>query len=304
MGWDIGASGFRIVLSAGVPEVVEEHLGDDMSAFLGDHDLKTGDIVTWVAHPGGPKVLDAMERTLDLRRTAPATAPGRRWPGSATCRRPRCCTCSPTPSPTSRRRPGSPGVLLAMGPGLLLRAGAAAVVSSDALYVGLVAGGRRRAAGRAGASASATAAGRWRAAASSRAPGTTRRWWRCTPACWSARWPRCCCWTGRSCPCSAGRCWRWCWRRRRCAGGASRPWAGSGAPASSSCPGSPRVTTGPYRWLQHPNYLAVVVEGFALPLVHTRLDHRRGVHGGRTRCCCGPDRRRGAALQALSPRQP
>jgi len=34
-------------------------------------------------------------------------------------------------------------------------------------------------------------------------------------------------------------------------------------------PGSPRITGGPFRWLQHPNYLAVVVEGFALPLVHT-----------------------------------
>ncbi|SEM54283.1 isoprenylcysteine carboxyl methyltransferase family protein [Nonomuraea pusilla] len=34
-------------------------------------------------------------------------------------------------------------------------------------------------------------------------------------------------------------------------------------------PGLPRVTGGPYRWLRHPNYLAVVVEGFALPLVHT-----------------------------------
>jgi methyltransferase len=34
-------------------------------------------------------------------------------------------------------------------------------------------------------------------------------------------------------------------------------------------PGSSRVTTGPYRWLRHPNYLAVVVEGLALPLVHT-----------------------------------
>lgn len=29
------------------------------------------------------------------------------------------------------------------------------------------------------------------------------------------------------------------------------------------------VTRGPYRWLRHPNYLAVVVEGFALPLVHS-----------------------------------
>lgn len=34
-------------------------------------------------------------------------------------------------------------------------------------------------------------------------------------------------------------------------------------------PGLPLVTAGPYRWLRHPNYLAVVVEGLALPLVHS-----------------------------------
>ena len=34
-------------------------------------------------------------------------------------------------------------------------------------------------------------------------------------------------------------------------------------------PGLPRVTSGPYRFLSHPNYVAVVVEGFALPLVHS-----------------------------------
>lgn len=34
-------------------------------------------------------------------------------------------------------------------------------------------------------------------------------------------------------------------------------------------PGASRVVSGPYRWLSHPNYVAVVVEGFALPLVHT-----------------------------------
>ncbi|MHB1165482.1 MAG: isoprenylcysteine carboxyl methyltransferase family protein [Candidatus Nanopelagicales bacterium] len=32
-------------------------------------------------------------------------------------------------------------------------------------------------------------------------------------------------------------------------------------------PGLPRVTGGPYRWLNHPNYVAVVIEGFALPMV-------------------------------------
>jgi methyltransferase len=34
-------------------------------------------------------------------------------------------------------------------------------------------------------------------------------------------------------------------------------------------PGLPLVRSGPYRWFSHPNYVAVVVEGLALPLVHT-----------------------------------
>ena len=34
-------------------------------------------------------------------------------------------------------------------------------------------------------------------------------------------------------------------------------------------PGLALVGSGPYRWLRHPNYVAVVLEGIALPLVHT-----------------------------------
>jgi methyltransferase len=34
-------------------------------------------------------------------------------------------------------------------------------------------------------------------------------------------------------------------------------------------PGLPRITSGPYRFFRHPNYIAVVVEGVALPLVHS-----------------------------------
>lgn len=34
-------------------------------------------------------------------------------------------------------------------------------------------------------------------------------------------------------------------------------------------PGAPLVRRGPYRWLNHPNYLAVTAEGLALPLVHS-----------------------------------
>jgi methyltransferase len=34
-------------------------------------------------------------------------------------------------------------------------------------------------------------------------------------------------------------------------------------------PGADRVSGGPYRFVPHPNYVAVIAEGFALPLVHT-----------------------------------
>lgn len=66
MGWDISESGFRIVLSADVPDVVRRHLRGDVDAFLADHGLKRGDIRTWISHPGGPKVLEAMQDTLEL----------------------------------------------------------------------------------------------------------------------------------------------------------------------------------------------------------------------------------------------
>ena len=34
-------------------------------------------------------------------------------------------------------------------------------------------------------------------------------------------------------------------------------------------PGLPRINTGPFHYLKHPNYLAVVLEGIALPMIHT-----------------------------------
>lgn len=66
MGWDISETGFKIVLSADVPKVVEEHLKEDVDSFLGDHGLTRADIASWVCHPGGPKVLETMQETLEL----------------------------------------------------------------------------------------------------------------------------------------------------------------------------------------------------------------------------------------------
>ena len=66
MGWDISERGFRIVLSAGVPEVVKAHLRGDVDRFLASHGLHIQDISSWVCHPGGPKVLESFEEVLEL----------------------------------------------------------------------------------------------------------------------------------------------------------------------------------------------------------------------------------------------
>ncbi|MFJ8895368.1 type III polyketide synthase [Leifsonia sp. NPDC102414] len=66
IGWDIGGTGFRIVLSAGVPEVIDRNFASDAEGLLAAHDLTIADVGAWAAHPGGPKVLEAFARALDL----------------------------------------------------------------------------------------------------------------------------------------------------------------------------------------------------------------------------------------------
>ena len=116
MGWDIGGSGFRIVLAASVADVVEAHLGDDVREFLEPHDLKTADVGSWVAHPGGPKVLEAMQRALAL----PEGALEVTWGSLADVGNLSSASVLHVLGRTIADRPkpaGTPAVLLAMGPG-------------------------------------------------------------------------------------------------------------------------------------------------------------------------------------------
>jgi alkylresorcinol/alkylpyrone synthase len=66
MGWDIGDTGFKIVLSPDVPKVVNEHLRGNVETFLADNGLTMDRICSYIFHSGGPKVLEAMETTLNL----------------------------------------------------------------------------------------------------------------------------------------------------------------------------------------------------------------------------------------------
>ena len=66
MGWEVSERGFKIVLSAEVPEMVQRYLRRDVDAFLAEHGLARNDIAAWISHPGGPKVLEAMQDALEL----------------------------------------------------------------------------------------------------------------------------------------------------------------------------------------------------------------------------------------------
>ncbi|MBZ4020252.1 hypothetical protein CCS38_31880 [Streptomyces purpurogeneiscleroticus] len=66
MGWHIGAHGFGIVLSPDVATVAEEQLPKDVHGFLDDHGLTPESLTTWICHPGGPKVIQAVERAFGL----------------------------------------------------------------------------------------------------------------------------------------------------------------------------------------------------------------------------------------------
>ncbi|HHN74376.1 MAG TPA: type III polyketide synthase [Acidobacteria bacterium] len=66
MGWRISERGFEIVLSATVPEVVGSNIRGNVDALLADHGLEREAVGSWVCHPGGPKILVALQHALDL----------------------------------------------------------------------------------------------------------------------------------------------------------------------------------------------------------------------------------------------
>src|SRR5260370_1836555 len=66
MGWDVVDSGFKIALSPAIPDLVPEHISDDVDDFLAAHGLERCAISHWIAHTGGNRVLEALDEALDL----------------------------------------------------------------------------------------------------------------------------------------------------------------------------------------------------------------------------------------------
>jgi alpha-pyrone synthase len=59
MTWRIGDNGFRMTLSARVPDLIRAQVGGWLKGWLKEHGLALEDVRTWAVHPGGPRILTA-----------------------------------------------------------------------------------------------------------------------------------------------------------------------------------------------------------------------------------------------------
>ena len=66
MTWHIRDHGFEMTLSPKVPDLIRAHLRPWLETWLAGSGLTPADVGAWAIHPGGPRVVESVEQTLDL----------------------------------------------------------------------------------------------------------------------------------------------------------------------------------------------------------------------------------------------
>ena len=115
VGWKFKDNGFNVVLSAEIPELVNKYLRSNVDEFLSDNDLSVQEICSFIFHSGGPKVLEAMENSLDL----PTGALAASWESLRDVGNLSSVSVLSVMEDELLNRPGDPGshsMLAAMGP--------------------------------------------------------------------------------------------------------------------------------------------------------------------------------------------
>ena len=116
MGWDVVDSGFKVVLSPQVPQLVRDRLRFDVDDFLKANGLTRPSVKHFICHSGGPKVLEAFEEALEL----PRERVQRSWDSLRTAGNLSSASVLFVLSDllaSGEARAGDKGLLLAMGPG-------------------------------------------------------------------------------------------------------------------------------------------------------------------------------------------
>jgi alkylresorcinol/alkylpyrone synthase len=68
MGWDVVDDGLKVLFSRDIPTLVRKEIGALVAAFLERRGLALSDIAEFCCHPGGAKVLDALEDVFGVQR--------------------------------------------------------------------------------------------------------------------------------------------------------------------------------------------------------------------------------------------
>jgi predicted naringenin-chalcone synthase len=115
MSWTIGDHGFVMGLDPAIPDLLEQHLTRPLHEWLGRGGVSPDKVAGWLVHPGGPKILDAVERALQL--DPQALAPSR----EILANRGNMSSATVLFVLEQWRQAGKsgPAVLLAFGPGLV-----------------------------------------------------------------------------------------------------------------------------------------------------------------------------------------
>jgi alkylresorcinol/alkylpyrone synthase len=115
MAWQVSSAGLQPVLSPELAPTIERHLADDVARFLGGHGLTKDDIQAWISHPGGPKVIEAVGKSLEL----PPEALELTWRSLGEVANLSSASVLHVLRDTIAKPPpaGSPGLIVAMGPG-------------------------------------------------------------------------------------------------------------------------------------------------------------------------------------------
>jgi alkylresorcinol/alkylpyrone synthase len=66
MGWDVEDPGLSVVFDRAIPPFIEEHLAEAVDELCAEIGIKRADVDRFCCHPGGVKVIDAIETALDL----------------------------------------------------------------------------------------------------------------------------------------------------------------------------------------------------------------------------------------------
>jgi alkylresorcinol/alkylpyrone synthase len=121
MSWHVTDVGFRMGISPKVPDVLAHHLHPTVTGLLARHDRKIESVTAWGVHPGGPRILDVVERELGLGPEALAAS------RTVLTEHGNCSSATVLLVLEELRRRGLPAgddlaVLMAFGPGLTLYA--------------------------------------------------------------------------------------------------------------------------------------------------------------------------------------